>query len=111
MTAVYFPYVQVMLPLFWVQLGDTLPLFFLGGSLSLLCALGPAMWHMWIYLGSANANFYYAATLLFGAWQVRVTSVSSTQFPLAKLCIPPLHPIVKRGGKQYVQVSREWCRK
>lgn len=29
------------------------------------------MWHMWIYLGSANANFYYAITLLFGAWQVR----------------------------------------
>ena len=24
----------------------------------------------WIYLGSANANFYYAITLLFGAWQV-----------------------------------------
>lgn len=34
--------------------------------------------HRWIYLGSANANFYYAITLLFGAWQVR----SSLQSPL-----------------------------
>ena len=42
----------------------------LSGSLALLCALGPAMWHMWIYLGSANANFFYAITLLFGGWQV-----------------------------------------
>lgn len=62
---------QGLLPLFWVQLRGSLALLFLGGSLCLLAVLGPAMWHMWIYLGSANANFYYAATLLFGAWQVR----------------------------------------
>lgn len=61
---------QGLLPLFWVQLRDSLALLFLGSSLSLLAALGPAMWYMWIYLGSANANFYYAVTLLFGAWQV-----------------------------------------
>ena len=53
------------------QLCASLPVLFLGSTLALLLALGPAMWHMWIYLGSANSNFYYAITLLFGAWQVR----------------------------------------
>ena len=54
-----------------MQLRGSLPLLFLGSSLALLAALAPAMWHMWIHLASANSNFYYAVTLLFGAWQVR----------------------------------------
>ncbi|TMW41060.1 hypothetical protein DOY81_013860, partial [Sarcophaga bullata] len=29
-----------------------------------LCML-PALWHLWIYSGSANANFYFGATLAF----------------------------------------------
>lgn len=36
---------------------------------ALIAVLAPPMWHMWVYLGSANANFYYAVTLAFGAWQ------------------------------------------
>lgn len=59
-----------MLPLFWPQLRGGVSFLFLGGSLALLAALGPAMWRMWIIVGSANANYFYAATLLFGAWQV-----------------------------------------
>ena len=62
--------VQGLLPLFWPQLRAGVSFLFLGGSLALLAALGPAMWRMWIVVGSANANYFYAATLLFGAWQV-----------------------------------------
>ena len=63
---------QALLPLFAPQLaGGGFPAGFLAATGSLLAGLGPAMWHMWIYLGSANANFYYAITLLFGAWQAQ----------------------------------------
>ena len=63
-------FAQGLLPLFWPQLRAGISVLFLGGWLALLAALGPAMWRMWIIVGSANANYFYAATLLFGAWQV-----------------------------------------
>lgn len=28
--------------------------------------LGPAFYHLWIYAGSGNANFFYAITLVWG---------------------------------------------
>lgn len=28
--------------------------------------LGPAFYHLWIYTGSGNANFFYAITLVWG---------------------------------------------
>lgn len=30
----------------------------------------PTLWHLWIYLGSANANFYFGATLAFCTGQI-----------------------------------------
>ncbi|XP_077435054.1 phosphatidylinositol glycan anchor biosynthesis class U protein [Vanacampus margaritifer] len=33
-------------------------------------ALFPVLWHLWIYAGSANANFYYATTLIFNLAQI-----------------------------------------
>ena len=51
-------------------LGQFLPLFATGkrklfGILVLVVSLTlcPVMWHLWIKLGSANANFYFASTL------------------------------------------------
>ncbi len=32
--------------------------------------LGPVLFQLWIYNGSANANFYFAITLVFGAAQI-----------------------------------------
>lgn len=32
---------------------------------------GPIMWHLWIYSGSANANFYFAITLVYSTAEVR----------------------------------------
>lgn len=29
-----------------------------------------ALWHLWIYAGSANANFYFGATLAFCTGQI-----------------------------------------
>ena len=43
---------------------------FMAVSLALLAALEPPMWHLWTVLNTANANFYYAITLLWGSWQV-----------------------------------------
>lgn len=37
----------------------------------LFCSfLFPVLWHLWIYAGSANSNFYYAITLTFNIGQV-----------------------------------------
>lgn len=33
--------------------------------------LGPIMYNLWIFNGSANANFYFAVTLAFNTAQVR----------------------------------------
>lgn len=44
---------------------------FLVACVLLACsALFPVLWHLWIYAGSANSNFYYAITLLFNVAQV-----------------------------------------
>lgn len=32
--------------------------------------LGPTVWHLWIYAGSANANFFFGATLAFATAQI-----------------------------------------
>ncbi|MEQ2204508.1 hypothetical protein XENOCAPTIV_014220 [Xenoophorus captivus] len=45
---------------------------FLVSCVLLACsALFPVLWHLWIYAGSANSNFYYAITLLFNVAQVQ----------------------------------------
>ena len=33
-------------------------------------AVAPILWHLWIYAGSANANFYFAITLVYSTAQV-----------------------------------------
>jgi phosphatidylinositol glycan class U len=32
--------------------------------------LAPIFWHLWIYAGSGNANFFYAITLVYNLGQV-----------------------------------------
>ncbi|XP_059836859.1 phosphatidylinositol glycan anchor biosynthesis class U protein [Hypanus sabinus] len=36
--------------------------------------LFPVLWHLWIYSGSANSNFYYAITLAFNVGQILLVS-------------------------------------
>ncbi|XP_040294109.1 LOW QUALITY PROTEIN: phosphatidylinositol glycan anchor biosynthesis class U protein [Bufo bufo] len=36
--------------------------------------LFPVLWHLWIYAGSANSNFYYAITLSFNIAQILLVS-------------------------------------
>ena len=43
-------------------------------SLLLLSVLGPAMWHQWISVESANSNFFYSITLILGIWHVALLS-------------------------------------
>lgn len=48
----------------------------MGNSFVIFCfflvtsALGPTVWYLWIYCNSANANFYFGATLAFASAQV-----------------------------------------
>lgn len=39
--------------------------------------LGPIVWYLWIYCNSANANFYFGATLAFASAQVSVVDHES----------------------------------
>ena len=38
--------------------------FLAGATLLQVTLLGPAFYHLWIYAGSGNANFFYAITLV-----------------------------------------------
>ena len=98
---------QGLLPLFWPQLRGGVSPVFLGGSLALLAALAPAMWRMWIVVGSANANYFYAATLLFGAWQVH-ERWNQLLHPLRLLSMRnSLHAaaVQQKHGPKHVQVQ------
>lgn len=48
-----------------MQQGFIVTCFFVGCS-----AFAPTVWHLWIYSGSANANFYFGVTLAFATTQV-----------------------------------------
>lgn len=47
--------------------------FILSCVLIVCSLLFPVLWHLWIYAGSANSNFYYAITLTFNVGQVSET--------------------------------------
>ena len=69
--------VQALLPLL-PQLLQQLPSgVFTATSLLLLAYLSPTMWYLWMDLGTGNANFFYAITLLWGAWQVTASSMQN----------------------------------
>lgn len=36
--------------------------------------LGPIMWYLWIFAGSANANFYFAITLVYSSTEIFLLS-------------------------------------
>lgn len=44
--------------------------FFAASALLYATLLGPAFYHLWIYAGSGNANFFYAITLV---WSLGLT--------------------------------------
>ncbi|KAL4234806.1 hypothetical protein ACF0H5_006447 [Mactra antiquata] len=44
---------------------------FIVANMFLVCTvLSPILWHLWIYAGSANANFYFAIALTFSTAQI-----------------------------------------
>ncbi|KAJ1959251.1 hypothetical protein IWQ62_004688 [Dispira parvispora] len=44
--------------------------FLLVNAMIYALVLAPLFWHLWIYQGSGNANFFYAATLVYAAFQI-----------------------------------------
>lgn len=63
---------------------------FVLGCIIIVCSLlFPVLWHLWIYAGSANSNFFYAITLTFNVGQVRVKGSMGTGIPFIASDIPP----------------------
>ena len=48
--------------------------FVAGAAILYATFLGPAFWHLWIYAGSGNANFFYAITLVWSLGQSLLVS-------------------------------------
>lgn len=44
--------------------------FIVGCAFIITSVLGPTVWHLWIYSGSANANFFFGVTLSFATAQI-----------------------------------------
>lgn len=54
----------------WFSFAVLRNIFILSCVLIFCSFLFPVLWHLWIYAGSANSNFYYAITLTFNIGQV-----------------------------------------
>ncbi|KAG8435621.1 hypothetical protein GDO86_013533 [Hymenochirus boettgeri] len=63
-----------LLPM-WSHLSRFLRNVFIVSCVLIVCTLlFPVLWHLWIYAGSANSNFYYAITLSFNIGQILLVS-------------------------------------
>ncbi|XP_028935931.1 phosphatidylinositol glycan anchor biosynthesis class U protein isoform X1 [Ornithorhynchus anatinus] len=59
----------------WSHLCRFLRNVFVLSCVIVVCSLlFPVLWHLWIYAGSANSNFYYAITLTFNVGQILLVS-------------------------------------
>ncbi|XP_069099912.1 phosphatidylinositol glycan anchor biosynthesis class U protein isoform X3 [Pleurodeles waltl] len=59
----------------WSHLYRFLRNIFIVSCMLIVCSvLFPVLWHLWIYAGSANSNFYYAITLSFNVGQILLVS-------------------------------------
>ncbi|XP_064888775.1 phosphatidylinositol glycan anchor biosynthesis class U protein isoform X1 [Columba livia] len=59
----------------WSHLYRFLRNIFILSCVLIACSfLFPVLWHLWIYAGSANSNFYYAITLTFNIGQILLVS-------------------------------------
>lgn len=74
--------------------------FFATSTLLYATLLGPAFYHLWIYAGSGNANFFYAITLV---WSLGLSIlVADTIYAGLRDEWEQLHPEVK--GKKVQQI-------
>ncbi|XP_071968275.1 phosphatidylinositol glycan anchor biosynthesis class U protein [Engystomops pustulosus] len=65
---------MALLPM-WSHLSRFLRNIFIVSCMLVVCSLlFPVLWHLWIYAGSANSNFYYAITLSFNVAQILLVS-------------------------------------
>jgi len=61
-------------------------------------ALGPIFWHLWIYAGSGNANFFYAITLVYNIGQILL--LVDTMYAMLRRSFDVAHP--EALGKEVV---------
>ncbi|XP_053309770.1 phosphatidylinositol glycan anchor biosynthesis class U protein [Spea bombifrons] len=65
---------MALLPM-WSHLSRFLRNLFIVSCMLIVCSLlFPVLWHLWIYAGSANSNFFYAITLSFNVGQILLVS-------------------------------------
>lgn len=63
-----------MLPLFWHVFPLMRYTYVASATILYATFLGPAFYHLWIYAGSGNANFFYAITLVWSLGQSLLVS-------------------------------------
>ncbi|RUP48956.1 hypothetical protein BC936DRAFT_143574 [Jimgerdemannia flammicorona] len=61
--------------------------------------LGPIFWHLWIYAGSGNANFFYAITLVYNIGQILL--LVDVMYAMLRRSFDVEHP--ESLGKEVVQ--------
>jgi hypothetical protein len=90
---------MALLPLLQQQLQCLKVPMFLLNSFLLLVVLGPAMWHQWIVVDAANANFFYSITLLLGVWYTVfvVQLLRLTALLDRRLAGKPTYPMLSTG--------------
>ena len=64
--------------------------------------LFPVLWHLWIYAGSANSNFFYAITLTFNVGQVRVKGTTGTKIYFVASDVQPGSWVLPKQGVRLV---------
>ena len=68
--SLFYLYFKVKFGLFCICVSDFRSLFVAIVMLLFSAILAPVLYHLWVYAGSGNANFFYAATLAFNLAQV-----------------------------------------
>ncbi|OCT60583.1 hypothetical protein XELAEV_18046607mg [Xenopus laevis] len=72
----------------WAHLSRFLRNVFIASCMLIVCTLlFPVLWHLWIYAGSANSNFYYAITLSFNVGQILLVSDYFYAFLRREYCL------------------------
>jgi len=79
--------------------------FIIGCGFLVTTALAPIFWYLWIYSGSANANFYFGVTLAFAT--VQIFLITDILFAYIKREFALIHGHVRKIDGKDVQLMLE----
>ncbi|NXY85036.1 PIGU protein, partial [Alcedo cyanopectus] len=91
----------------WNHLYRFLRNIFILSCVLIVCSLlFPVLWHLWIYAGSANSNFYYAITLTFNIGQILLISDYFYAFLQREYYLSHGLHLTKQDGKEAILVLK-----